>query len=193
VVVVPRAHFEYLEVLVVEVNIFVVAVRASYHDNDANKDHPFVVAVDLDHADALDAVAYVVDVAGEDDIVVVAVAVDWAGIVELVDDVDDVVAYGVQEYVVVVVVDHVLNDVALADAHTFDVVVDAVVAVAADGDLEAVVGEAVVAVVEITHLCPYRDVVDVVVAVVAFPIDPDNLLTSFQHLSHHYSHYLVGI
>lgn len=178
----------------VEVNIFVVAVRASYHDNDANKDHPFVVAVDLDHADALDAVAYVVDVAGEDDIVVAAVAVDWAGIVELVDDVDDVVAYGVQEYVVGVVVDHVLNDVALADAHTFDVVGDAVVAVAADGDLEVVVGEAVVAtVVEITHLCPYRDVVDVVVAVVAFPIDPDNLPTSFQHLSHHCSHYLVGI
>ena len=175
----------------VEVNIFVVAVRASYHDNDANKDHPFVVVVDLDHADALDAVACVVDVAGEDDIVVVAVAVDWAGIVELVDDVDDVVAYGVQEYVVVVVVDHVLNDVALADAHTFDVVGDAVVA--ADGDLEVVVGEAVVAVVEITHLCPYRDVVDVVVAVVAFPIDPDNLPTSFQHLPHHCSHYLVGI
>lgn len=178
----------------VEVNIFVVAVRASYHDNDANKDHPFVVAVDLDHADALDAVAYVVDAAGEDDIVVAAVAVDWAGTEELADDVDDAMAYGVQEYVVGVVADHVLNDAALAGAHTFDAAGDAVVAVAADGDLEAVVGEAVVvAVAEITHLCPYRDVVDVVVAVVAFPIDPDNLQTSFQHLSHHCSHYLVGI
>lgn len=178
----------------VEVNIFVVAVRASYHDNDANKDHPFVVAVDLDHADALDVVAYVVDVAGEDDIVVVAVAADWVDIVELADDVDDVVAYGVQEYVVVVVVDHVLNDVALADDHTFDVVGDVVVVVAVDEDLEVVVGEAVVVVaVVLAHLCPYRDVVDVVVAVVAFPIDPDNLPTSFQHLPHHYSHYLVEI